>query len=184
MSDKPIVPTRVIPAGETLPATAAPPPPPASPDPEPDWWRTGGGPSGPPPPIDVHVRVEVDVPAGGWLVPADPESGPRWWGRIRLGYNAACAVAGFILCGPWAWVLVSVRDEASLAGAWVMALIPLTVIAFIDNARKVEALHADPDLWAPRLKAAIARTLLCAFVEATALSLPITTLIYVMTGVR
>lgn len=114
----------------------------------------------------------------------DPEPGPRWWQRIRIGYNLACALLGFALCGPWAWVLAHVRDEESLAGAWVMAAIPLVVLGFVDNARRVEALHADPDLWAPRLKATVARVLLWAAVEATALTLPITTLVYAITGVH
>lgn len=114
----------------------------------------------------------------------DPEPAEHWWGRIRIGYNLACALLGFVLCGPWAWVLAHVRYEESLAGAWVMAVIPLVVFGFIDNARRVEARHADPDLWAPRLKAAAARVLLWAAVEATALTLPISTLIYAMTGVQ
>jgi len=114
----------------------------------------------------------------------DPEPGPRWWQRIRVGYNLACAAAGFTVCGPWAWVLADVRDEASLAGAWVMTLIPLAVIAFIDNARRVEALHADPDLWGPKLRAALARTALWAAVLATCLTLPVTTLVYAITGVH
>jgi hypothetical protein len=125
----------------------------------------------------------VTVDHGGSLVSVDPEPGPRWWGRIRIGYNAACALAGFVLCGPWAYVLASARSEAGLGAAWVIATIPLTIAGFLDNARRIEALHANPELWAPRVKAAIARTLLWALAEATALTLPITTLIYAITGV-
>ncbi|WP_328439350.1 hypothetical protein OHA71_23720 [Streptomyces sp. NBC_00444] len=186
---KPITPSRVIPPGDPLPAPAAPPPPPpvppalpavAEPDPDPDWWRTGVVP--PPAPVDVYVHVDVQLPDAHLPAPVEPEPGPRWWGRMRIGYNLACAAAGFVLCGPWAWVLASVRDE-SLAGAWVMALIPLTVLAFVDNARRIEALHADPELWAPRLRAAIARVLLWAAVLATGLTLPVTTIVYAITGV-
>lgn len=187
---KAIVPTRVIPAAETLPAPVSPPPPPpvppappGFPDPDPDWWRSGSGPAPPPPPVPVDVHVHVTVDQGGSLVPVDPEPGPRWWGRIRIGYNAACALAGFVLCGPWAYVLASARSEAGLGAAWVIATIPLTIAGFLDNARRIEALHANPELWAPRVKAAIARTLLWALAEATALTLPITTLIYAITGV-
>lgn len=185
-----ITPTRIIPAGEPLPAPVPPPPPPppaappAIPDQDPDWWRHGSGPAGPPPPIDVHVHVDVQLPTLELPIPADPEPGPRWWGRIRIGYNAACAAAGFTLCAPWAWVLADVRNEQGLAGAWVMALIPLTVLGFVDNARRVEALHADPELWWPRLKAAIARVLLWTAALATALTLPITTIVYAITGVQ
>lgn len=189
---EPIVPTRIFPAGEQLPAPASPPPPPRPPvppvvaDPYPDWWARGSGlsgTSGPPPPVPVDVHVTVTIAPGGWMVPADPEPGPRWWQRIRIGYNLACAAVGLGLSGPWAWVLGSVRDEESLAGAWVMAAVPLTVVAVLDNARRVEARHADPDLWAPKLRAAATRVLLWALVEATVLTLPITTLVYALTGV-
>lgn len=188
MTDRqPITPTRIIPAGEALPAPAPPPPPPrppAPPDPSSDWWDRGPGPSGPLPPAPVDVHVHITVEQGGPPIPADPGPGPRWWGRIRIGYNAACAAIGFGLAGPWAMVLASVRDEESIAGAWVMALVPLTVAGLLDNARRVEARCADPELIAPKLKAAAARIVLWTLVEATALTLPITTLVYLMTGVQ
>ncbi|MDX2700789.1 hypothetical protein [Streptomyces ipomoeae] len=153
-------------------------------DAEPEWWRNQPvlrQPPPPPVPVDVHVIVTIDP--GGALVPVEPEPGPRWWGRIRIAYNAACATCGLMVCGPWAWTLTEIRDE-SLPGAWVTAVIPLTVLGFLDNARRVEALHADPELWLPRVRAAIARTLLWAAGIATALALPISTVIYVLTGVR
>lgn len=187
----PITPTRVIPAGQPLPAPISPPPPPpvppappTAPDPDPDWWRTGSGPSGPPPaaPVDVHVTVTVDH--GGSLIPTDPEHGPRWWSRIRIGYNLALAVLSLTLAGPWAALLTSVRDEESLAGAWVMAAVPLLVLAFADNTYRVAAAGAHPDLWAPKIRAACARLLLWAAVIATVLALPITTLVYALTGVK
>jgi hypothetical protein len=128
--------------------------------------------------VDVHVTVTIA--AGG----GDPEPPPRWWQRIRIAYNAACAACALGLSGPWAWVLSSVRDEESLAGAWVMAAVPLVVVGFLDNARRVEAAAAHPDLWAPKLRAALTRTVLWALLEATALTLPVTTLVYLITGVR
>ncbi|WP_086765371.1 hypothetical protein [Streptomyces bobili] len=88
------------------------------------------------------------------------------------------------MSGPWAWVLQSVRDEQSLAGAWVMASIPLAVLVLLDNARRVEAMAAHHDLWAPKLRAALTRTALWAAVLATVLTLPITTLVYLITGVQ
>lgn len=191
MSEQPIVPTRVIPAGETLPAPAAPPPPPPAPppppgfaDPDPDWWRSGSGPPPPPPPVPVDVHVTVTIDHGGWLAIPDPDPIPRWWQRIRYAYNAGLAFASLILAGPWGHLLATVRDEASLAGAWVMALIPLTVIAFIDNAKRAEAAGADPDLWAPKWRAGVARFLLWAAVIGTGLALPVTTLVYWITGVE
>ncbi|MEU0458578.1 hypothetical protein ABZ322_37700 [Streptomyces sp. NPDC006129] len=134
--------------------------------------------------MPVDVRVQVDISTSGPLVPLEPERGPRWWSRIRIGYNAALAVLSLALAGPWARVLASVRDEASLAGAWVMALIPLTMLAFLDNARRAEAAGANPDLWAPKWRAALTRLLLWAAVLATAFTLPITTLVYALTGVK
>lgn len=185
---EPITPTRVYPAGEgpvPLPVPASPPPPrppapPAIPDADPDWWRRGSGP--PLVPVDVHVHVTIDQ--GGPLLPVDPGPGPRWWQGIRIGYNFALAMLSLTVAGPWSAVLVAVRDEASLAGAWVMALIPLVILGFLDNARQVEARHADPDLWAPKWRAALFRTLLWAAVLATVLTLAITTLVYWITGVK
>ncbi|APY88187.1 hypothetical protein [Streptomyces alfalfae] len=125
----------------------------------------------------MHVTVEP------WT-PVEPEPEPRWYQRIRIAYNAACALIGLIICGPWAWVLDSIRDEQGLAGAWVMALIPLVVLGFLDNARRIEAEAAHPDLWAPKWRAALARVLLWAAILATALTLPIATTVYWMTGVH
>lgn len=158
-----------------------PPAPPASPPLPPDRWRTGSGPSGPPPPIPVDVHVTVTIGAGG---PPDPPPDPPWWRRIRWGYHAAMAALAFPLSGPWAWVLAHVRDDTSLAGAWVMAVIPLATVAFWDNAARIQARHADPDLWGPRIRAAVARLALYATAEATALTLPLYSLVIVLTGVR
>ncbi|WP_199818709.1 hypothetical protein, partial [Streptomyces leeuwenhoekii] len=92
MPDRPITPSRVFPAGEPLPAPAAPPPPPPPPPPAappatPDWFGPRFGPSGPPPPIPVDVHVTVTIDQGGWLAVPDPEPLPRWYQRIRWGYN-------------------------------------------------------------------------------------------------
>jgi hypothetical protein len=186
-SRKPITPSRIIPAGQPLPQqlpapASPPPPPPAPPAPPalPPWWAAGPPPPPPPQPVDVYVHVDVAVTSTD---PIPEDSGPPWWGRIRWGYNAGCAAAGFVLCGPWAWVLTSVRDEEGLAGAWVMAVIPLIVLGFLDNARQVEARCANPDLWPPKWRAVLARVLLWAAVEATALTLPFTTAVYWITGV-
>ncbi|MYR45069.1 hypothetical protein [Streptomyces sp. SID5910] len=184
----PIVPSRIIPAGQRLPAPAGPPPPPpvppdppALPDSGPDWWRNGSGPPGPPPPapLDVHVHVTIDV--GG---PPDPPPAPPWWRRIRWGYHLGMLTLALPLSGPWAWILADVRDEESLAGAWVMAIVPLALVAVWDNVTRIRARQADPDEWLPRLRAGVARLALYAMATATVLTLPITTLVYALTGVH
>ena len=186
---KPITPTQVIPAGQplpqTLPAPASPPPappaPPASPPPPP-WWAAAPPPPPPPQTVDIHVHVEVATTS----TEPDPEPADRWWRHIRIAYNVACAILGFIICGPWAWVLNDVRNSKNggLPGAWVMAVIPLVVLGFLDNARRIEAAHAHPDLWVPKLKAAVARVFLWAAVIATALTLPVSTIVFLITGVQ
>ncbi|MFJ6667438.1 hypothetical protein [Streptomyces sp. NPDC091383] len=191
MSRDPITPTRIIPAGEPLPAPASPPPPPprrpappappAGPPGPGDWWRTGSGPPGPPPPVPVDVHVVVTVTPGGL---PDPPPDPPWWRRIRWGYHLSLAALAFPCCGPWARVLTWVRADGSLTGAWVTAVIPLALVAVWDNAARIWARHSDPDLWMPRIRAAIARLTLYAAAEATALALPLTTIVYLMTGVN
>lgn len=117
-SRHPISPSRIIPAGQPLPALVSPPPPPpvrpvppappADPGP-PDWWRTGSGPSGPAPPAPVDIHVHVSITPGG---PPDPPPDPPWWRRIRWGYHTCMAAAAFPLSGPWAWILAYVRKVA------------------------------------------------------------------------
>ncbi|XIG77229.1 hypothetical protein C1N81_30850 [Streptomyces sp. SGAir0957] len=133
-------------------------------------------------PVDIHVTVTVDQ--GGWLAVPDPEPLPRWWQRVRIGYNIALAVLSLTVAGPWAALLTKVREEGTLAGAWVMALIPLVVLGFIDNVRRVEAAGADPDLWPPKLRAAAARLALWAAVIGTGLALPVATAVQILTGVK
>jgi hypothetical protein len=88
------------------------------------------------------------------------------------------------LSGPWAWVLADVRDSEGLAGAWVMAIVPLALVAAWDNVARIQARHADPDAWLPKLRAGVARLALYAAATATVLTLPITTLVYALTGVK
>ncbi|WP_030569639.1 hypothetical protein [Streptomyces aureocirculatus] len=124
----------------------------------------------------MHVTIGRPIPG--------PEPEERWWQRIRIGYNAALAFLSLPLTGPWSWVLASVRDDESLAGAWVMAGVPLTVLAVLDNARRVEVAGSAPELWGPKIRAALARLLLWAAVLATVLTLPVSTIVYALTGVR
>ncbi|MER6515074.1 hypothetical protein ABT158_50310, partial [Nonomuraea sp. NPDC001636] len=136
----------------------------------------------PPDPGPLDIRVTVDVVLPG----TEPEPTPSWWQRLRIRwiYNLGCAAAAMPLSGPWAAVLIHVRDEQSLAGAWTFAVIPLAVLGLLDNARRIEAAHAAPDLWGPRIRAALTRTALWAAVIATVTALPIETAVYLLTGVR
>lgn len=130
-------------------------------------------------PVDVHVTVHVQ--AGG---DPDPEPDPPWWRRIRWGYHLGMAVLAFPVSGPWAWVLNDVRHEKNLAAAWVMAAFVWALIAVWDNVCRIRALQAHPEAWLPKLRAFIARLLLYAVITATVLTLPLTTLVYWITGVR
>ncbi|WP_198533188.1 hypothetical protein, partial [Streptomyces sp. AcH 505] len=147
--------------------------------------RVPPAPPAPPRPPDIHVHVDVHLDPSAWLpVPVEPEPGPPWWIRARPGYQAACILAGLPLTGWWDTALVTCRAEAGLAAAWVVALVPLAVVGYADNVYRVAAAGAAPELWAPRIRAAAARTLLWALTLATVLALPVTTVVYLLTGVR
>ncbi len=88
------------------------------------------------------------------------------------------------LSGPWAWVLTDVQEEKGLDAAWVMAIIPLALAAVWDNVTRIRALQAHPDEWLPKARAALARLILYAMATATVLALPLTTLVYWITGVK
>ncbi|WP_406365254.1 hypothetical protein [Streptomyces sp. NBC_00645] len=174
---------------ERMPAPAVPPPvpprppaPPPPPPPEPDWWRQSAAP--PPPPPAVYVQVDIALPDGYLPQIPEAEPGPRWWQRRRPGYTAGCLLLAWPISGPWAAVLADVRDTEGLAGAWVMALGPMIVLAFADNVYRVAAAGAADDLWLPKIRAACARILLLAAALATARTLPVTTLVYAVTGVK
>ncbi|WP_018385280.1 hypothetical protein [Wenjunlia vitaminophila] len=174
---EPIEPSRIIPAGWPLPGSAA------GPAAGPPWWRASE-PSPPPAgPPHVHLHLDVHITPPRSPAATEPEPGPGWWERHRPGYQAACILAGLPITGAWAAVLDACRTEAGLAGAWVLALGPLTATALADNICRAAAAGADPDLWPPRIRAAVARVALWAAVIATALALPVTTVVYLLTGV-
>ncbi|MER6607363.1 hypothetical protein ABT282_15975 [Streptomyces sp. NPDC000927] len=203
-----ITPTRVIPAGAPLPGPSSPapkaprpapqpqpagaappppppPPPPASPAPPAagDWWLRAAPPAPPaaPPPMDIHIHIDPSA----WLpVEPEPEPGPPWWIRWRPGYQTACIIAGLPITDFWSGVLVFFRDDTTLTTAWVVAAIPLGITAMADNVYRIAAAGAHPDLWHPKIRAAGARILLWALALATLLSLPLTTVIYWITGVQ
>ncbi|WP_432147937.1 hypothetical protein [Streptomyces sp. bgisy029] len=186
MSTQPIQPSGIFPPGAPLPTPAGTPPPPPPPPPlfppvappGHEWWRT------PPPPPAVLPPLDIYVHATFSLIPVEPEPepGPRWWTRCRPVHNAVCILIGLPLTRLWATVLTSVREEESLAGAWVMAVIPLAVIAVADNRFRVAAALAHDELFLPRLRAAVARILLWAVVLGAAAALPVATIVYAFTG--
>ncbi|MFJ9758306.1 hypothetical protein [Streptomyces sp. NPDC101149] len=88
------------------------------------------------------------------------------------------------LTGWWATVLAACRDEAGLAAAWALAAVPGAVVAFADNVHRIAAAGAADGLWLPKVRATISRVLLWTAVLGPALSLPVSTIVYVLTGVR
>ncbi|MFF9088627.1 hypothetical protein ACF1BE_19785 [Streptomyces sp. NPDC014991] len=190
---EPITPTRIIPAGGPLPAPAAPPPPtpprpPAPPAPPDDWWDRPARPVPPPPPApvvpsapDIIVHASIRLPT---VDEPEPARGVRWWETFRIGYNLACAAASWPLAHLWAGVLADARTEAGIAGAWVIALVPLGVVALVDNVHAVTAANAAPRLWLPRIRAAASRVALWALLIGTAVALPVMTVVHIVTGVH
>lgn len=143
VSDRPIVPSRIIPAGAPLPArppepgevppwrpAPPPPPPPAAPP-----WP--GPPPPPPGPIEVRVTlVPVPVP--------EPEPEPGLWARLwdRL---ATWRMAGALLAaltpwaggqspvGIWSHTVHRAREEASIGAAYVIAGVALGAAWALDR---------------------------------------------------
>ncbi|MFJ3630477.1 hypothetical protein ACIPQ3_30735 [Streptomyces albidoflavus] len=157
-SSRPITPTRVIPAGGSLP----PPPPdsdlwgaparrPAPPAPRPP---APAPPSDPPPPIEVHVTLD--------LLPAEePEPPSRWarlmdwlWDRLTdwrllLAVLAALTpwLSGESPVGAWAATLHAARTEAGLGPAYLIAAVALAV-TWVANRRS--------ERWLPRFAFTVA----------------------------
>lgn len=140
----PIEPTRVIPAGDPLPAPRTAPwtPPPAPPAP-PAWWDAPppGGPPAALPPQDVHIRVDVHFPE-----PVPPPVPPRFdWSRLWswitarhwIGVGAALApfFSGQSLATGWGTELRECRAEASVGGAWTLAVLVVAVTYTISRWR-------------------------------------------------
>lgn len=150
MTDKPITPTRIIPAGAPLPArppgenelppwrkppTPPAPPPPAAPParPEPEWHGPGAY-SGP---IEVFVTL---LP-----LPVEPE--PTRWERLRAWaaaygrpWQAVAAITlsvSPILPGrysaatTWHYVVSEARDSFGIGPGYAVGGIPLAVVALL-----------------------------------------------------
>lgn len=123
MSTPPIKPSRIIPPGQPLPTPWTPPP--AGP---PSW--------GPPPPGPAQQIVVQHVHT--IVPPAPPPPPPRFeWSRLwswvqgRHWIGACVALAplfgGRSLATGWGAELQQCRTEASVGGAWCLALIVLVV---------------------------------------------------------
>ena len=126
----------------------------------------------------MHVRVDVYVPDN------QPEPEP-WWRRIRIAYNAGIALLATGPGAAWARVLEALYQHDGLAGVWVIAVVPLGVLALADNAYRLNAL-ANPRRWSCHIRAAGARWLLWAAAIGTGFALPrvvIDTAVYLTTGV-
>ncbi|MDJ0460608.1 hypothetical protein [Streptomyces sp. H27-C3] len=155
MTDKPITPTRIIPAGASLPArppgpddippwrtptphTPAPfpppPPPPVAAPPRTPW-------PDPPPPGPIQVRVTVD------LAPAPEPERSRWdfgwlWAWLRPWQSlvaAGLAVAPFFggdsLISAWSVTLDTARAEAGVPAAYVLGGTALGLAFLADKYR-------------------------------------------------
>ncbi|MCX4993831.1 hypothetical protein [Streptomyces longwoodensis] len=144
MTDHPVTPTRIIPAGAPLPARAPEPgemppwrmpPPPAPPAPPAPHWP------GPPPPqpaeVVVHHVHEVV------LVPVE-EPPPRLWERLwdalvtwRMLVAVVAALTpwlgGHSPVGAWAHTVHQARDEASILAAYVIAGLAVAATWAIDR---------------------------------------------------
>lgn len=143
MPDKPIVPTRIIPASTPLPErppqpgeappwhTPPPPPaPPAAPAPPPPW------PPPPPAPGTIELRVTYTP------LPVEPEPS-RWqwlldWLRpwqslAAAGVALLPAFNGFSLATGWGAALHDARTTGSIGAAYVLALLALGLALLLDR---------------------------------------------------
>lgn len=129
---RPIQPSRIIPAGQPLPAPATPPPPPAPPAPP-------APPTAPPPaPLEVRVIVDLAEPQQ-----AEPEPEPWWsrlWDRI-VTWRMVCAILAALLpwlngrspVGAWSHTVHQARTEAGVGAAYLIAGIALTAALVLDR---------------------------------------------------
>lgn len=152
MTDKPIVPTRILPAGAPLPDRPPqpgelppwrmPPPPPAPPasPPPPAWPSMGPAPA---PPEVMHVIHEVIV------TPAPPpEPDPPLWARAwdwlwdhLVTWRMLLAIAAALLpwadghspVGVWSRVVHQARTEAGVPAAYVIAAVGLAATWALDR---------------------------------------------------
>ncbi|MET8826073.1 hypothetical protein ABZX40_13455 [Streptomyces sp. NPDC004610] len=138
---RPVTPTRVIPAGAPLPARPPqhdehppwrppPPPPPA-----------GHGPLFPPPPAPGPIEVRVTLIP---LTPPEPEPRPSLWARLwdrLVTWRMAAALTlaltpwagGESPVGLWSRTVHAARTEAGIGAAYLIAGIAVTTAWAIDR---------------------------------------------------
>jgi hypothetical protein len=138
-------------------------------------------PSYPPSNFLPAVRTEDPPVLQGTVIYATNDAGPSWFERLRPGYNGAAIVLGLPLTAAWSHAVHQCAAETSLAGGWVLALVPLGIVAFADN---VYGAAAHAKRWAPKIRAFGARVLLWVAVLGAVTALPILTIVYLVTGVR
>lgn len=147
MTDQPITPSRVIPAGVPLPARAPepgeappwrmPPPPPPAPPAVPPPCPTPPPPSGP---VEVHHTHSIILT---WDDP-EPEPTPRWWERLwdriatrRMAIALVAALTpwagGQSPVGIWSATVHQARTEASIGAAYVIAGVALGAAWALDR---------------------------------------------------
>jgi hypothetical protein len=144
VSDRPIVPSRVIPAGAPLPAR------PPEPGEVPPWWAPPPPPPAPPamapvpaPPPPPSGPLEVRVTLVPVPVP-EPEPEPRWWERlwdrvatwrmaVALGAALTPWAGGQSPVGIWSATVHQARTEAGIGAAYVIAGVALGAAWALDR---------------------------------------------------
>lgn len=148
--DRPVVPTRIIPAGAPLPAR------PPAPNELPPWWDK---PAPPPPPPPAATPVRIDPDPGPveirhthevkltWADP-NPEPDPPLWARAwdwlwehLVTWRMLAAILAALLpwlnghspVSLWAGAVHQARTEAGVLAAYVIAAVAFTVAWVLDR---------------------------------------------------
>lgn len=148
MTDQPITPTRIIPAGAPLPTR------PPQPGELPPWRSQPPTPPSPPrqpPPPPVPVPVPPDPGEmvirhvhEVLLVTPEEEPGPRWWERLwdrLVTWRMLTAILAALLpwasgqspVGIWSHTLHQARTEAGIPAAYIVTLVALTAAWALDR---------------------------------------------------
>lgn len=126
-------------------------------------------------------RTEDPPVLQGTVIHATYEDPPTWFERLRPGYNGAAIGIGLPLTAAWSHAVHQCAAETSLAGGWVLAVVPFGIVAFANNIYGA-ATHARR--WAPKIRAFAARILLWAAGLGAVTALPVLTVVFLVTGVR
>lgn len=145
MTDRPITPTRIIPAGAPLPGR------PPEPGELPPWWEKPPAPPAPPPPPVVPAAPPAPEPPAlpvpqvlvHVVLPYEPEPDPTRWQRLfaalrRIGRPwqicGALALAlipipgtGYSAATTWAYAVSGARDAWGQSSGYTLAFTPLAI---------------------------------------------------------